>query len=234
MTPSPYRSLKEAALEANLALGRSGLVVATFGNASALDPHRGVFAIKPSGVPYNALDVDCMVVVDLEMRIVEGAMRPSSDTNTHAVLYRDFSGLGGIVHTHSPHAVAWAQALRAIPVYGTTHADHLAFPVPCTPLMSDERIRADYEVETGLQIVEHFRQHGLLASDIEMVLVGGHGPFTWGATVEKALYHTVILEEISRMAWMTEQLSAQPEPLKASLIRKHWERKHGEGAYYGQ
>ena len=229
-----YTHLKDAALEANLALGRSGLVVATFGNASAFDRDAGVFAIKPSGVPYAELSADSMVVVDLDMQVVEGTLRPSSDTNTHAVLYREFNEIGGIVHTHSPHAVAWAQALREIPIYGTTHADHLAFPVPCTPLMSDARIAGDYEVETGVEIVEHFRRAGISPADVEMVLVGGHGPFTWGTTVEKAVYHTVILEEIARMAWMTEQMNPQVQPLKASLIRKHFERKHGPNAYYGQ
>lgn len=229
-----HSSIREAAWAANMALHDAGLVVASFGNASAIDREAGVFAIKPSGVPYADLSPDAMVIVDLDMNVVDGSLRPSSDTNTHAVLYRAFPGIGGVAHTHSTHAVAWAQALRDIPVYGTTHADHLTVPVPCTALMEDERIRGNYEVETGRQIVSHFGANGLDAADVEMVLVGGHGPFTWGISAAKAVYHSVILEEIARMALFTEQLHPGAEPLKESLIDKHWQRKHGEGAYYGQ
>lgn len=229
-----YVAIREAAYAANMALHQSGLVVASFGNASAIDREAGVFAIKPSGVPYAQLTPASMVIVDLEMNVVEGDLRPSSDTNTHAVLYRAFDNIGGIAHTHSTHAVAWAQALRAIPVYGTTHADHLTVPVPCTPLMDDDRIRGDYEVETGRQIVSHFEGRDLDAAEVEMVLVGGHGPFTWGTDAKKAVYHSVILEEIARMAWLTEDLNPEAQSLKDSLIDKHWQRKHGDGAYYGQ
>lgn len=231
---SSHAAIRQAAYAANMALYEAGLVVASFGNASAIDRAAGVFAIKPSGVPYADLSPEAMIVVDLDMNIVDGNLRPSSDTNTHAVLYRAFSGVGGIAHTHSTHAVAWAQALRAIPVYGTTHADHLTVPVPCTPLMEDERIQGDYEIETGRQIVAHFQSRELSASDVEMVLVGGHGPFTWGTTATKAVYHSVILEEIARMAWLTEDLNPEAQSLKDSLINKHWQRKHGDGAYYGQ
>lgn len=231
---SDFSAIREAAYAANMALFDAGLVVASFGNASAIDRAAGVFAIKPSGVPYAELSPASMVVVDLEMQVVDGSMRPSSDTNTHAVLYREFDSIGGIAHTHSTHAVAWAQALRDIPVYGTTHADHLTVPVPCTALMEDERIRGDYEIETGRQIVDHFRANRLSAAEVEMVLVGGHGPFTWGTSAAKAVYHSVILEEIARMALLTEQLNPSVAPLKESLIDKHWQRKHGEGAYYGQ
>jgi L-ribulose-5-phosphate 4-epimerase len=231
---SSHAAIRQAAYAANMALYEAGLVVASFGNASAIDRATGVFAIKPSGVPYADLSPEAMIVVDLDMNVVDGNLRPSSDTNTHAVLYRAFSGVGGIAHTHSTHAVAWAQALRAIPVYGTTHADHLTVPVPCTPLMEDERIQGDYEIETGRQIVAHFESRELSASDVEMVLVGGHGPFTWGTSATKAVYHSVILEEIARMAWLTEDLNPEAQSLKDSLINKHWQRKHGEGAYYGQ
>ena len=231
---SSYAAIRQAAYAANMALYEAGLVVASFGNASAIDRAAGVFAIKPSGVPYADLSPEAMVIVDLDMNVVDGDLRPSSDTNTHAVLYKAFSGIGGIAHTHSTHAVAWAQALRAIPVYGTTHADHLTVPVPCTPLMEDERIQGDYEIETGRQVVSHFESRDLSASDVEMVLVGGHGPFTWGATATKAVYHSIILEEIARMAWLTEDLNPEAQSLKDSLIDKHWQRKHGEGAYYGQ
>jgi len=229
-----HTAIREAAYAANMALQDAGLVVASFGNASAIDRAAGVFAIKPSGVPYAELRPDTMVIVDLDMNVVEGDLRPSSDTNTHAVLYSAFPGIGGIAHTHSTHAVAWAQALRAIPVYGTTHADHLTVPIPCTPLMEDEHIRGDYEIETGRQIVSHFESRSLSATDVEMVLVGGHGPFTWGITAAKAVYHSVILEEIARMAWLTKDLNPEAQSLKDSLIDKHWQRKHGEGAYYGQ
>lgn len=235
--PSPsskYQQLQQAALEANLALNQAGLVVATFGNASVFDPDKRVFAIKPSGVDYLSLTADQIVIVDLEMNVIHGDLRPSSDTNTHAVLYQNFTGVHSIAHTHSTHAVAWAQALREIPVYGTTHADHLTCAVPCTDLMADERIEGDYEIETGNQIVEHFRRASLSPSEVEMVLVGGHGPFTWGTSPQKAVYHSVVLEEIARMAMLTEGIDPNVSPLKKSLIEKHWQRKHGKDAYYGQ
>lgn len=230
----PFKALQEAAWEANQELNRAGLVVATFGNASVLDRGKGIFAIKPSGVPYASLKVEDIVLVDLDLNVVNSDLRPSSDTATHAVLYREFDHVASICHTHSTHAVAWAQALRSIPVYGTTHADHLTVPVPCTPLMSDARIEGDYEIETGREIVQYFADNGLSHREIEMVLVGGHGPFTWGSSGKKAVYNSIILEEIARMAWLTEQINPTAAPIKASLIDKHWQRKHGEKAYYGQ
>jgi L-ribulose-5-phosphate 4-epimerase len=233
-TPSNFARLQREAWEANQALNDAGLVVATFGNASVLDRASGLFAIKPSGVAYAELLAEDMVIVDLEGRVVHGERRPSSDTPTHAVLYREFDGLSGIAHTHSTHAVAWAQALRPIPVYGTTHADHLTVPVPCTALMSDNRIEGDYEIETGNQIVQHFRDQGIDPSEVEMVLVGGHGPFTWGTSGKKAVYNSVILEEVARMALLTEQINPNAAPIEDSLIDKHWQRKHGKNAYYGQ
>jgi L-ribulose-5-phosphate 4-epimerase len=165
---------------------------------------------------------------------VDGRLRPSSDTRTHAVLYRAFPGIGGVVHTHSPYAVGWAQALRPIPIQGTTHADHTVRDIPCTPPMSDDRITGDYEEETGNQIVDHFLAEGLDPAETEMVLVGSHGPFTWGKTAAKAVYNAVVLEELARMALVTHMVNPEAPPLKDTLKRKHYERKHGKDAYYGQ
>jgi L-ribulose-5-phosphate 4-epimerase len=229
---SGYKTLKEEAWQANQELPRRGVVLYTFGNVSAFDRNQGVFAIKPSGVPYESLKVSDMVVVDLECGIVEGRLKPSSDTRTHAVLYRQFAEIGGIAHTHSTHATAWAQAGRSIPIYGTTHADHLAMDVPCTKMMTDDAIRRDYEEETGNQIVEAFQL--LNPVEVEMVLVSGHGPFTWGKTAMKAVYNAVILEELAKMAWITEQVNGKVTRLKKTLIDKHYLRKHGKDAYYGQ
>jgi L-ribulose-5-phosphate 4-epimerase len=206
--------------------------VQAFGNVSGIDREEGLVAIKPSGVPYHDLKVDDIVVVDLDNRVVEGRLRPSSDTKTHTYLYRSFPEIGGIVHTHSTYAVAWAQALKPIPVLGTTHADFLPTEVPCTELMSDEMIQGDYEEETGKQIVDAFRNRSF--RDIPMVLVGGHGPFTWGETPEKALHHSQILEELAKMAFLTLQINPDVAHLKQTLIDKHYLRKHGPNAYYGQ
>lgn len=230
--PSPYRELKERAWAANLEIPKRGLAIYTFGNVSALDAERGVIAIKPSGVEYDKLEVDDLVVVDLEGKIVEGTLRPSSDTKTHLVLYRAWKGIGGVVHTHSCYATGWAQARLPIPVYGTTHADHLAEDVPCTAVMSDEAVERDYELETGRQILECFEDKNPL--HIPMVLVAGHAPFTWGETPEKAVYHAAVLEELARMAFVTRTLAPSAAPLPRRLIRKHFERKHGKNAYYGQ
>jgi L-ribulose-5-phosphate 4-epimerase len=230
--PSPYRELKERAWEANQEIPKRGLAIYTFGNVSALDAERGVMAIKPSGVAYDELQVDDLVVLDLEGRIVEGRLRPSSDTPTHLVLYRNWKGIGGVVHTHSSYATGWAQARKPIPIYGTTHADHLAEDVPCTAVMSDEAVERDYEVETGHQILECFKDRDPLKTP--MVLVAGHAPFAWGKTPEKAVYHAAVLEELSRMAFITQTLDRSAERLPESLIRKHFERKHGKNAYYGQ
>ena len=229
-----YQQIKEAAFEANLRLPKLDLVLFTFGNASAIDRERGVFAIKPSGVPYEALKCEDMVIVDLEGKVVEGKMRPSSDTLTHAVLYKEWKSLGGIVHTHSTHATAWAQAQRDIPIYGTTHADHLTVDIPCVPPMKDEMIQKNYEYMTGYQIIDGFREKGLDCHEVEMVLVANHAPFTWGKTVEKAVYNSAVLEEVAKMAWITEQVRRDVPRLKETLIRKHYDRKHGENAYYGQ
>jgi L-ribulose-5-phosphate 4-epimerase len=229
---SAYNDLKESAWKVNLQLPASGLVTGTFGNASAYDAGRGLFAIKPSGVPFSGLKADDMVVVDLTCRVVEGKLRPSSDTKTHAVLYRAWNDIGGIVHTHSPHAVAWAQAQLPIPVLGTTHADALAQDVPCTDVMTDEMIRGDYETETGNQILKRFAD--LSHREVEMVLVASHGPFTWGKTSALALEHGVMLELIARTALLTLQINPDAPRLNQVLLKKHYERKHGPDAYYGQ
>jgi L-ribulose-5-phosphate 4-epimerase len=215
-----------------LEIPRRGLAIYTFGNVSALDAQRGVFAIKPSGVSYDELKADDMVVVDLDGKTVEGKLRPSSDTKTHLALYRAFRGIGGIVHTHSTYATAWAQAGLAIPIYGTTHADHLAEDVPCTAVMSAEAVEGDYEAETGTQIIDCFR--GRDPEQTPMVLVAGHAPFTWGKTAEKAVYHAVVLEELAKMAHVTRTLNPEANRLPDYLVRKHFERKHGKRAYYGQ
>jgi L-ribulose-5-phosphate 4-epimerase len=232
--PSPYQSLKEAAWEANMEIPRQKLAIYTFGNVSAIDRAAGVVAIKPSGVPYERLRPADMVVLDLEHRIIEGSMRPSSDTKTHLLLYQHFSHIGGICHTHSTYAVAWAQALRPIPNFGTTHADHLTSEVPITEVMSDEMIQGDYELATGYQILEAFKSQKLSPEETEMVLVACHGPFTWGETAEKAVYHAGVLEELAKMALFTLQLNPDSSPIKQSLIEKHYFRKHGKNAYYGQ
>lgn len=229
---SVYGDLKQQAFLANAEIPRHGLAIYTFGNVSALDAERAVFAIKPSGVAYENLSAADMVVVDLDGKIVEGSLRPSSDTKTHIALYRGFPGIGGIVHTHSTYATAWAQACLPIPIYGTTHADHLAEDVPCTAVMSPEAVERDYEAETGAQIIDCFRSRDPHATP--MVLVAGHAPFTWGATADKAVYHAVVLEELAKMAHVTRTLAPDARRLPNYLVRKHFERKHGKRAYYGQ
>lgn len=229
---SLIRGLKQRVWKLNRELPQMGLVVQSFGNVSGIDREQNLVAIKPSGVPYQDLKVDDIVVVDLDNKVIEGRLRPSSDTKTHTYLYRSFPEIGGIVHTHSTYAVAWAQALRPIPVLGTTHADFLPTEIPCTDLMSDEMIQGDYEEETGRQIVDAFRNRS--SRDIPMVLVGGHGPFTWGETPEKALHHSQILEELAKMAFLTLQINPDIAPLKRTLIDKHYLRKHGPDSYYGQ
>lgn len=227
-----FDALKEQAYQCNLDLPKYGLVLFTFGNVSAIDRDAGVFAIKPSGVDYDALKPADMVVLNMEGDVVEGKMNPSSDTKTHLVLYKEFPNIGGVVHTHSTYATAWAQAVRSMPIYGTTHADHLHRDIPCTPMMADSRIKGDYEVETGHQILNTFKQ--LNPDEVSMVLVAGHGPFTWGKTAEKAVYNAVVLEELAKMAILTEQVNPQVTRIKDSLIQKHYQRKHGPDATYGQ
>ncbi|MDR2193302.1 MAG: L-ribulose-5-phosphate 4-epimerase AraD [Treponema sp.] len=229
-----YKTLKEEAWEANLEIPRRNLAIYTWGNVSALDRQKGVFAIKPSGVAYTALTPESMVVVDMEGTVVDGSLRPSSDMETHRILYRDFSSACGITHTHSAYAVAWAQARRAVPVFGTTHADHGAERIPCTAVMDEAAVRNNYERETGNLIVQTFRDQKKDSALMPMVLVAGHGPFTWGETASQSVYHAAALEEICKMALLTLQVNPHAEPLPEHLIIKHWERKHGINAYYGQ
>jgi len=229
---SAYGDLKEQAWRANMEIPRRGLAIYTFGNVSAFDADRAVFAIKPSGVAYDDLTADDIVIVDLDAKVVEGKLRPSSDTRTHACLYRAFRGVGGIVHTHSTYATGWAQAGLAIPIYGTTHADHLAEDVPCTAVMTAEAVERDYEAETGAQIIDCFRTRD--PGHVPMVLVAGHGAFAWGKTADKAVYHAVVLEELAKIASITRSLDPGARRLPDYLVRKHFERKHGKNAYYGQ
>lgn len=229
-----YDHIKQAAYKANMQLPELGLVLFTFGNVSAIDRSLGVFAIKPSGVPYNELSPDKMVIVDLNGNKVEGDLRPSSDTLTHAVLYKHWKNIGGIVHTHSTYATAWAQSQRDIPVFGTTHADHNTVDIPCAQPMDDAMIKGNYEYETGFQVMNCFKEKGLNYEEVEMILVGNHAPFTWGKTPEKAVYNSAVLENIAQMAYLTEQINANAPRLKEALIKKHFERKHGPDSYYGQ
>ena len=229
-----FESLRKECYEANMDLPKLGLVIYTFGNVSCIDRKAGVFAIKPSGVDYDKLKPEDIVIVGLDGKVADGSLRPSSDTNTHLELYKAFPSVAGIVHPHSTFAVSWAQAARAVPLYGTTHADHLAADIPCTEFMADDRIRNDYETETGLQIIDCFEKHNLNAAEIPMALVAGHGPFTWGKNAEKAVYHARVLEELCKMAYITELVNPKVQRLKDSLIQKHYNRKHGKDAYYGQ
>lgn len=229
-----YKTLREAAYEANMEIQRQQLAIYTFGNVSAIDRATGVVAIKPSGVPYSALKPEDMVLIDLDNQVLEGRFRPSSDTKTHTLLYRHFESIGGICHTHSTYAVAWAQAVREIPNLGTTHADHLTTSVPVTAIMSDEMILGDYEHETGNQIIDTFKRQNLSPTEVEMVLVACHGPFTWGKDAAKAVYNAAVLEELAKMAYLTLQINPEITPIKQTLVDKHFFRKHGKHAYYGQ
>ena len=227
-----YTELKRAAFEANLELDRRKLVVYNFGNVSEIDRAKGVIAIKPSGVPYADLSPDDMVVVDLDNTVVEGKLKPSSDTRTHTYLYRHFASIGGVTHTHSTFATAWAQTQLPIPCLGTTHADFVYGDIPCTALITDAQIERDYEEETGVQITDCFQNRN--PDEAPMVIVAGHGPFTWGKDAAKAVYHAVILEEIAHMAYLTQTLRPGVTSLKQTIIDKHFLRKHGKNAYYGQ
>lgn len=231
---SVYRSLKEECYEANMELNALGLVIYTFGNVSAVARDKGVFAIKPSGVSYPDLKPEDMVVVDYDNNVVEGSLRPSSDTKTHSYLYKNWSGIGGVAHTHAMYSVSWAQAQKDIPIFGTTHADHLTQDIPCAPPMADELIEGNYEHNTGIQILDCFKQRNLDYHDVQMVLIGNHGPFAWGKNAAKAVYNTKVLETVAQMAYLTLQINPNAARLKDSLIKKHYERKHGKNAYYGQ
>ncbi len=230
-----HAELREQVFEANVALVRAGLVILTFGNVSGVDREEGVLAIKPSGVPYDELRPEAIVVVDLETGdVVAGEHRPSSDTPTHAVLYRRFASLGGIVHTHSRFATAWAQAGRDLPCLGTTHADHFRGPVPVTRALAPEEIQADYEERTGDVIVEEFEHRGLDPLKVPAVLVTSHGPFAWGADIAHALENAIALEAVAELALHTLALKADLSELDDELLQRHFSRKHGSTAYYGQ
>lgn len=231
---SQYQKIKKECYRANMKLPELGLVLFTFGNVSVVDRDKKVFAIKPSGVPYEDLSPDKMVIVDFDANTIEGELRPSSDTKTHAVLYKHWEKIGSIVHTHSTYATAWAQSQRDIPIYGTTHADHNTIDIPCAPPMNDEMIKGNYEYETGFQILNCFNEKGYDYTEVEMMVVGNHAPFVWGKNADKAVYNAAVLESIARMAWLTEQINPNAPRLKQALIRKHYERKHGPDSYYGQ
>jgi L-ribulose-5-phosphate 4-epimerase len=230
-----HADLRERVLEANLEIVRAGLVALTFGNVSAVDREAGVMAIKPSGVPYDELMAEAVVVLDLASgAVVAGDARPSSDTPTHLVLYRAFPGVGGVVHTHSPYATAWAQACRELPCYGTTHADHFDGAVPVTRLLDPEEIAGDYERLTGEVIVEAFSRLELDPLERPAALVAAHGPFAWGRDVVQAVENAVALEVVAASALRTEQLRPGAPPIADELRRRHHRRKHGDTAYYGQ
>lgn len=236
---STYSLLKEEAWKANVEIPQRGLALYTWGNVSAFDKAKGVFAIKPSGVPYSELKPEDLVIVDLDGKVVEGKLNPSSDTATHCVLYKEFAvksgaNIGGIIHTHSTYAVSWAQACKSVPLFGTTHADHIQTSVPCTPYLSKEAVERDYELETGNLIVKHFNDLKLNPNEVNMVLVGGHGPFAWGTNASKAVYNGAVLEEISKMALLTLQIEPNASSLPDYIVNKHYMRKHGPNAYYGQ
>jgi len=229
------KAMKEQVLAANLALPQHKLVTFTWGNVSAVDRAQGLIAIKPSGVEYDGMTVDDIVVVELESgRVVEGSKKPSSDTATHLALYRAFEDIGGIVHTHSRHATIWAQAGQDIPAWGTTHADYFYGTIPCTRLMTEAEIAQDYEHNTGEVIIETFRSRGISPASIPAVLVNAHGPFAWGKDADSAVHNAVVLEEIAYMGIFSRQLSPDISRMPQPLLDKHFLRKHGANAYYGQ
>ncbi|MCX7049048.1 MAG: L-ribulose-5-phosphate 4-epimerase [Candidatus Sumerlaeota bacterium] len=230
-----HEELKEIVWQANMGLARAGLAPLTWGNASGVDRKAGVMAIKPSGVEYDQLRPEDIVILALDTgEVIEGKLKPSSDAPTHRLLYQSFKSIGGVVHTHSPHATSWAQAGREIPCFGTTHADHFYGPVPLTRLLTSAEIKGDYEWNTGVVIVERFEQARLNPDWYPGVLVAGHGPFTWGANAIKALHNAVALEEMARMALQTLALNPAALPISQELLDKHFLRKHGTRAYYGQ
>ncbi|WP_121610882.1 L-ribulose-5-phosphate 4-epimerase [Mesobacillus foraminis] len=226
--------LKQEVLEANLDLPKYGLVTFTWGNVSGIDREEGLVVIKPSGIPYDELKAEHLVVVDLEGNIVEGNLRPSSDTPTHLALYKAFETIGGIVHTHSPWATSWAQAGRAIPPLGTTHADYFYGKIPCTRPLTQMEINQAYELETGNVIIEKFRSEELDPIAMPGVLVASHAPFAWGKDAHQAVHNAVVLEEVAKMALHSFQLNPQVEDIDQFLLDKHYLRKHGANAYYGQ
>ena len=232
-------ALKQEVYEANMMLVKHNLIIFTWGNVSGIDREKGLFVIKPSGVSYDALKPEDMVVVDLEGNVVEGKYRPSSDTDTHMALYRAFPNIGGVTHTHSLYATSFAQSGRDIPAYGTTHADYFYGDIPCTRKMTKDEINGSYEWETGKVIVETFRIEKIDPDRMDAVLVHSHGPFTWGKDAKASVEASVVLETVAQMAYQTELLRSAPvtypiKPMQKTLLDKHFNRKHGPGAYYGQ
>ena len=226
--------LKKEVYEANLLLPKYQLISFTWGNVSGIDRERGLIVIKPSGVNYQSMQAEDMVVCDWQGKVVEGRYKPSSDLMTHLELYRHFTTIGGVVHTHSQNATAWCQAGKAIPALGTTHGDYFYGPIPCTRLMSEAEIRSDYELNTGKVIVETFETLQLDAAQMPGVLVQSHGPFTWGENPGDAVHNAVVLEELAEMAWKTRLINSEVSSMQQTLLDKHYLRKHGPGAYYGQ
>ena len=226
--------LKHLVLDANLELPRRGLITYTWGNVSARDRETGLVVIKPSGLDYDKMHAEDMVVVDLENKTVEGNLRPSSDVLTHLALYKRYPAIGGIVHTHSPRATAWAQAGRGIPFYGTTQADYFRGPIPCARSLTEQEIREAYELNTGLVIIETLDGLGLDPIEMPAMLCKNHGVFTWGRDAADAVHNAVVLEEVAKMAMWTEQLNPAVQTAPEALLKKHYERKHGANAYYGQ
>ena len=226
--------LRQQVYEANMELPRRGLVAYTWGNVSGIDRKSGLLAIKPSGVKYEDLSPESMVILDLDGNIVEGSLKPSSDTKTHIELYKAFPDIGGIVHTHSPYAAAWAQAGEDIPCYGTTHADYFYGPVPCARHLTPEEIEEDYEKGTGTVIIETFTKRNIDPNHVPAVICKSHGPFAWGKDADEAVYHAVVLEEVSKMAVFTRQINSAALPVPQHVLDKHFMRKHGPDAYYGQ
>ncbi len=226
--------LKKEVYEANLLLPKYQLITFTWGNVSGIDRERGLIVIKPSGVDYQSMQAEDMVVCDWQGKVVEGRYKPSSDLMTHLELYRHFTTIGGVVHTHSQNATAWCQAGKAIPALGTTHGDYFYGPIPCTRLMSEAEIRSDYELNTGKVIVETFETLQLDAAQMPGILVQSHGPFTWGESPGDAVHNAVVLEELAEMAWKTRLINSEVSSMQQTLLDKHYLRKHGPGAYYGQ
>lgn len=228
------QELKRQVYEANMLLPKYGLVTFTWGNVSAIDRESGLFVIKPSGVEYESMKPEDMVVMDLNGNRVEGKLRPSSDMPTHLELYKAFPEIGGIVHTHSSYATSWAQAGRSIPCYGTTHADYIYGEVPCVRCLTKEEIDEAYETNTGKLIVSEFKRSKKEIMTVPAVLCKNHGPFTWGKDAKDAVHNAVVLEEVAKMAYRTESINSKVEPAPQELQDKHYYRKHGAGAYYGQ
>lgn len=226
------QQLKQQVFEANMDLPRYGLVTFTWGNVSAIDRQRGLVVIKPSGIAYESMTVDDMSVVDLQGHVVEGRWRPSSDTATHLALYRRYPDLGGVVHTHSTHATAWAQAGQAIPALGTTHADYFFGDIPCTRALSAQEVDEAYELNTGQVIIETLGEANPLHTP--GIVVYQHGPFAWGKDAHEAVHNAVVMEEVARMAWIARGINPQLQPIDSWLMNKHFQRKHGPNAYYGQ